>query len=209
MILCVLRSGGIYTQEWVRKLHDATKRQTTRSHRFVCLTDLELPFETVKLKHNWPGWWSKIEIYRPGVITEPCLYLDLDTIVVGNIDHLLDLDYDFAMLQNFHASHMVNSSVVWFKDERSVPTQVYQKFSRMPECYIEHHQRVQKGAYLGDQAFVWDALDGEIPRLSGLGIFSYKYHCRSHLPPDARIVCFHGPPRPSEVKTEWLDKHWV
>jgi hypothetical protein len=207
--LCVLKSGGLYDKEWVRKLRDAVKRNCTKDHRFACLSDVEVPCERINLIHDWPGWWSKIELYRPGVIEEPTLYLDLDTVITGNIDHLTDLQYDFAMLQNFHQRGFVNSSLVWFRNKDLVPHKVYEKFLKMPEAYMAHHKRTQHDSYIGDQAFVWDALGGRIPLLSLPTLKSYKYHCRNALPKDASIVVFHGPPRPSEIKTDWMTQHWV
>lgn len=211
MILCVLKSGGGYDAEWVRKLRDGVRRNLGRPHQFVCLSDVEVPCERIPLEHDWPGWWSKIEMFRKGVITEPTLYLDLDTVIMKNIDYLLDLDYDFAMLQNFHEPDFVGSGVMWFRNEDTVPHKVYEKFLKMPEAYIAHHKRVRRGSHLGDQAFIADTLGlDNIERLNGsLGIRSFKYHARTFLPPDASIIAFHGPPRLGEVKADWIDKNWI
>lgn len=210
-VLCVLRSGGEYTVEWVRKLRDAVERNTTKPHIFECLSDVETPCSRQSLMHDWPGWWSKIELFHPHTIAGPTLYIDLDTVIVGNIDHLLDLDYDFAMLTNFHQKDFVGSGVMWFRNPQSVPHKVYHKFARMPDAYIAHHQRVRKGPHMGDQAFVWDTLGGQIAQLDNekLGLKSYKYHCSKRLPPDARAVCFHGPPRLGDVRADWIEQHWV
>lgn len=218
MILCVLKSGGQYDASWVKKLRDGVHRNTTSSYRFVCLSDVDFSIdetwkprtERIPLKHGWPGWWSKIEMFSPGIITEPCLYLDLDTVITGNIDHLLELPYDFAMLRNFHEPDFVGSGVMWFKNENSVPHKVYQKFLKMPECYIQHHERRKNGSHLGDQAFIWDTLGGDIKLIdTSHGIRSFKYHCRSHLPPETSVVCFHGTPRPNQVEAEWITRHWT
>jgi hypothetical protein len=43
-------------------------------------------------------------------------------------------------------------------------------------------------------------------------IVSYKYHCRpkgDKLPSNARVVCFHGNPRPHEMPgNHWTMEHW-
>jgi hypothetical protein len=219
-ILCVLRSGGQYDSEWVRKLRDGIHRNTTAPYDFKCLSDVDLKIdevwkpkcERIPLEHEWPGWWAKIEMFRPGVITGPTLYLDLDTIITGNVDHLIDdlrhSKYQFAMLRNFHQSDFVGSGVMWFSGENAVPHKIYEKFKKMPECYIAHHDRVRKGSHLGDQAFIWDTLGGEIDKLDVKGLKSFKYHARTFLPPDAALVCFHGQPRPQEAKAAWVAEHW-
>lgn len=206
-VICVLRSGGIYNAEWVRKLRDGVARNLTIPHRFVCLSDCEVPCERIELKHDWPGWWAKIELFRPGVITGPTLYLDLDTVVTGNIDAIANVPVDFAMLRNFHEELMCGSGVMWFKE---VPTHVYEKFSQDPQGYIKHHNDNRIGPYVGDQAFIGDALSWNIDKINDYvsGIKSYKYHCKRGLPDDAALVCYHGNPRPTEVKTAWMAKHW-
>jgi hypothetical protein len=206
--ICVLKSGGIYDASWVGKLKNGVERNFSRRHKFICLTDMDVPCETIKLTHNWPGWWSKIELFKPGVITEDTLYLDLDTVVTGSLDELSRIDCDFAMLQNFNNPEMVGSGVMWFSH---VPHQVYQKFVKQPEAYIKHYERNAEGSYLGDQAFIWDTLGRNIDFITDkfLGIKSYKRNCRKFLPDDSKIVCFHGEPRPTQVKTEWMERHWA
>lgn len=213
-VICVLRSGGgTYDSTWVAKLQRAVARNLTIPHRFVCLSDVEVPCERIPLLHDWPGWWGKIELFRPGVITGPTLYFDLDTVIVGNIDHMADNNSPFAMLKNFSATtvpNMVGSGVMWFRDAASVPHKVYEKFAKMPECYMDHHLRHADAAssYIGDQAFIWDTLSCRVDTLEYPGILSYKRHCRKLLPADSSIVAFHGQPRPSEVSDSWVKEHW-
>jgi len=207
-VICVLRSGGIYDATWVQKLRDGVARNLAQKHRFRCLSDVEVPCERIKLEHDWPGWWSKIEMFRKGVIEYSTLYLDLDTVITGSID-LSALKMNFAMLRNFWTPDMVGSGVMWFSGN-DTPHKVYDKFMRQPKAYIEHHKRTASGSYVGDQAFIWDTLNRKVEQVNEhlLGIKSYKMHCVKRLPRDAAIVCFHGLPRPSEVHTDWMQKHW-
>lgn len=199
-VACVLKSGGEYDQEWVRKLRDGVARNG--DHRFICLSDVEVPCERIPLRHNWPGWWSKIELFR--AIEEPTLYLDLDTVVTGSLDHL-NLDMDFAMLRNFHNPQMVGSGVMWFgKPQRHV----YDRFCEKPFKWIEFHKRMQDGPYIGDQAFVWEAMGRNVKHLPMDTIKSYKMHCKQGLPEGTSLVCFHGLPKAPEVKTSWMEAHW-
>lgn len=208
-VICVLRSGGAYDAEWVRKLRDGVARNLSGAHRFVCLSDVEVPCERIALRHDWPGWWAKVEIFRPGVIDGPTVYLDLDTAVVANIDGLFRLPSSFAMLENMSNPEMVGSGVMWFADK--APTGVYEKFVKQPEAYIAHHERNAHHSYLGDQAFIFDALgDANIARIQEdfQGIHSYKRTCRSGLPKDARLVVFPGSPKPTELTDPWLLEAW-
>lgn len=206
-VACVLKSGGIYDATWVEKLQRGVDRNFTRPHNFVCLSDVDVPCNRIPLSHNWRGWWAKIELFKPGVIAGDTLYLDLDTVITGDISDIARLDCNFAMLKNFNNPEMPGSGVMWFS---KVPHQVYEKFARQPEAYIAHYERKSNGSYVGDQAFIWDTLAHNVDFITDKfsGIKSYKYHCRKRLPEDAKIVCFHGAPRPTEIKTEWMERHW-
>lgn len=208
-VICVLRSGGVYTPEWVSKLRDGVKRNLQRPHHFRCLSDVEVDCERTPLQHDWPGWWSKIELFRDGVIDSETLYLDLDTVITGEIE-ILRNGIDFAMLQSFWDQDMVGSGVMYFSGE-NVPHQVYTKFAKQPKAYIEHYERNKNGTHVGDQAFIFDTLGPDIARINDYlpGIRSYKMHCFRRLPADTSIVCFHGQPRPTEVDIGWMKQHWA
>lgn len=85
-IACVLRSGGVYDAEWVAKLQRGVARHMTLPHRFVCLSDVDVPCERIPLVTDWPGWWSKIELFRKGLFDGPVLYTDLDSVITGPLD---------------------------------------------------------------------------------------------------------------------------
>lgn len=206
-VMCVLRSGGNYDPSWVRKLRDNVWRHCTRPHRFVCLSDVDVPCARIPLKHDWPGWWSKIELFSDGVITEPTLYLDLDTIVTGPIDGIAELQSDFATIRSFADPSMMGTGIMFF---RKVPHQVYTKFVKQPQAYIDHHVRNQRGAYIGDQGFINDVLDRKADVLTDLfaGITSYKLHQKRKLLPGTSIVAFPGEPKPQEVDDEWVKEEW-
>jgi hypothetical protein len=209
-VVCVLKSGGVYDAEWVRKLRDGVARNIS-GHQFVCLSDVEVPCNRIALKHNWPGWWSKIELFRPGVINGPTLYLDLDSVVVNSMEWANSLTSDFAMLQSFHpfAPGMIGSGVMWFRDK--APEGVYEKFAKSPWYWMRYHKEQREHTYVGDQAFIWDALDRKVDFLpnEAAGLVSYKYHCKEGLPERASVVCFHGVPRPTEVKHDWMETAWA
>jgi hypothetical protein len=204
LVLCVCRSGAEYDAEWVRKLKAGVSRNLTVPFEFKCLSDIEVP-DRIPLRHNWPGWWSKIEVFR--YVTGPTLYLDLDTVVVGNIDHLLETPHDFAAIRNFHDSKMIGSAVMWFKKPMR---HVYERFCEKPAKWIDYHERKRDGPYLGDQAFVWDSMGRKVNTfdMEKAGIVSYKFHCKNGLPENARLVCFGGQPKAYEVKADWLERHW-
>ena len=84
-IVTVLRSGGDYQRIHVEKIRDMVERYVSE-FEFICLTDSPTEEYDRPLKHDWPGWWAKMEIFN---IPGPVLFLDLDTIIVDNIDCII------------------------------------------------------------------------------------------------------------------------
>ncbi len=92
----VLKSGGDFSPEHVQKIAGGLRRAQGQNIEIVCLTDTpravrEAGATPVRLLHDWPGWWSKLELFRPELFSGPVLYLDLDTIILRDIDRLVDL----------------------------------------------------------------------------------------------------------------------
>ena len=209
-VLSVLKSGGSYDPEWVLKLERAVARHLSVPHVFKCLSDVEAPCERIPLKHGWPGWWSKIELFRPGVVNGPTLYLDLDTVLVGSIDALADMPDDFSIMRNLNMPHMPGSAVMWFK--QAAPRAVYDTFAENPEHYISQYSDKTQGCYMGDQAFIWDAMNRKVKyltdRVPGL-IRSYRRHCMAGVPDGCAVVAFGGDKKPSTVNEKWVKEAWI
>lgn len=106
-VACVYWEGSFrnrpYTREWPAKLKRMVSLRL-RPHRFVCMSNVDVPgVETLPLVHNWPGWWSKIELFRPGNgLDGRVLYLDLDTLIVDEINSIADFDSPFALMPSYH-----------------------------------------------------------------------------------------------------------
>lgn len=208
-VLSVLRSGGIYDAEWVRKLRDGVARNLRQPHRFACLSDVEVPCERIALLHDWKGWWAKIELFRPGVVTGPTLYFDLDNVPLGPLDFLAECPHEFAMLPNFNRPDYASSCVMWWKTPQH---HVYEKFAEKPGYWREYHRLRRSGPYLGDQAFIWECWKRQVPMLevSRRQICSYRVDVlKRGLPAEAAMVCFGGEFKPSNVRTDWLERAWM
>lgn len=203
-VICVCKSGAEYDAEWVRKLKAGVSRHLT-GFTFHCLSDLDVP-DRIPLRHKWPGWWSKIEVFREAQAGD--LYLDLDTVVVGNLDHFAKLESDFLAIRNFHAPSMIGSAVMWFGKPQK---HVYERFCEKPFKWIEYHERKRNGPYLGDQAFVWESFGRKVEQfdMDALGIKSFKFHCREGIPRGTNLICFGGQPKLPEIKAKWIVENWT
>ena len=214
-VACVLRSGGIYTPEWVGKLQRAVARHMTVAHRFVAFSDVPVECERIPLRHGWPGWWSKIELFD-GRVEAPILYLDLDTLITGPIDALARLPHRFAMLRGFGRPHYIGSGVMWIGEPMRW---VYEKFCQAPDGFMAEYAANPKNrhnafnAARGDQAFIFDAVGNEnIARLTddvpGL-IKLYPKHLTDAVPAGCSVVCFKGKNKPpAAMGHAWAREAW-
>lgn len=205
-----MRSGGGYGPSDVEKLKNQVARHLSLPHRFVCLSDVEVPCERIAMQHDWQGWWSKIELFRPGVIDGPTVYLDLDNVVLGDISNIFDCGHEFAMMQNLNRPTYASSAVMFFYHK--APVEIYERFVVMPQHWVKYHEIHRDGPYLGDQAFIWSSLDRNVPFLGTkeYGIRSYRKDVllKGKPPEGTKIVCFGGIYKPKTVNDEWLKAAW-
>lgn len=194
---CVLRSGGVYTADWVLRLQRQIHAYL-RPDRFVCLTDMDVPCEKIPLAHDWPGWWSKMELHRPGLFDGLVFYLDLDTVVIGDIRELKEYPGRFASLVDFGRDDLPASGALLFRADET--TKLYHDFvSEAPDL-------------VGRSDFWWGKRSSPEP-LQRLypGMFgSYKLHGLKAGPRDFRVVCFHGKPKMADLpRGHWARTRWA
>lgn len=209
-VVCVYWKGtfkgrsNIYSEDDVRILKKMVEINLTIPHRFVCLSNVLISgIETISLKHNWSGWWSKIELFRPGLFEGRVLYFDLDTVILSKIDALLLQEFNFIGLSPFNAvrrnikGYIASGIMSWVAD--GTFDFIYNRFDYELDSKKE----------MGDQEYINYVLQSEEvypERWQDLvdGIYSYKRHVRYRKHKlNPRIVCFHGSPRPSEVNINW------
>lgn len=213
-VACVLKSGGIYNAEWVRKLRDGVAKHLTLPYRFVCLSDVDVPCERIPLANDWPGWWSKINLFRPDLFDGPTIYFDLDTVIVGSLDAIAEYPHSFTMAHEFYRPHLLCSTAMAWSGDYSF---LYTTFAKDPIRLAHFYDKTLPSGRIGDQAFIEDCLhDTEFQGADTFrdlfgerSIASYKVHeCQIAPPADAAAVSFHGFPKPHDLKTGWVAATW-
>lgn len=92
-VYTVLNVSFNHTKEYVYRLKQSLEKNSTISFNFYCLTNEQLPgINTIPIKGF--GRWSKIEICNPS-IEGKIVYLDIDTVIIGNIDFLFQETKEF------------------------------------------------------------------------------------------------------------------
>lgn len=182
-IVCV-RQGEKYGPEYVRMLRAMIERHARRD--LIVLGDGQ--DADVTLEHGYTGWHAKLELFRPDLAEiRPCLYLDLDTYVLGDIWDLAEAQVpELCLLRDFNRPSRGNSGVMMIPRETG-------------EIWAKRRTDVPDGDYLDTHPHSY--LQDRFPKR----IESYKLHARER--PNAPVVCFHGHPRPHEADG-WAGEIW-
>ena len=209
-VACVLKSGrftsAAYTEGYTPNDVARLKKMVADNlgpHRFVCFSDVDVPCERIALKHNWPGWWSKLELFAEP-FEDTVLYLDLDTVVAGPLDELLAYPHQFTMLRGFKHGHLAASGMMAWTGDYS---HLHRAFEADPDRWMNLYRVMPR---LGDMAFISER---QAPAhywqdLFPARIFSYKLELAERpRPADARVVLFHGQPK-GAGSTGWVHTIW-
>ena len=207
-IACVYRPGGDFFAEYVFRLKRNLADHIKVPYDFVCLSLQDLRgVNTIRLKRNLPGWWSKLELFDhkfPGQVW----YFDLDTMVVSDITDMVSAKFGFAALGPFKGADgkvlmgedAMGSGVMAFDGtvNRSFIPRAYT--SRTPFEYSTRRRWGDQG-FIQDHITQYETLQDQFPGR----IIRFKSDIRradktlAPVPAGASIVCFSGKPRPHEI----------
>ena len=206
-ISCVLKSGGDFNWDHVKKLKSQLDKHLTLDFELFVLSDLMMPEDLTEqncrlilLRHDWPGWWSKIELFRAFHQT---FYLDLDTVLVGNVNHLISYPHRFTALRGFYGRPFGSGLMAWSKEN----VFIYEEFKSLEPQVVMKDYRINRK---GDQEFIGERIKEHLVFQDQFPsqIVSYKLDVMGKgLPKNAKIVCFHGKPRIQDVRESWLEEN--
>jgi hypothetical protein len=230
---CVIHSTG-YSWEYVDKLYNMLSRSISRGIRMHVYTehDREVPSHMIKhVLEEWPdvagpkkSWWHKMQLFNPAHHSGPLLYLDLDTVIVGNLDWVESLSTKyFWAIKDFRylwkpANQGINSSMMWWDTS---------KFSWVWNSFKTRDLYQVRRTYQGDQDLIsvlvdhrsrrffeqdritswrWQALDG------GMDFKSRKHRAPgtgTKFGGKTSVLVFHGHPKPDLINDPVIKQYWV
>lgn len=178
-VACVCVPGGIYNSKHVARLHDLVASHLSQPFIWHCI-----------IASPWPGWWAKVELFKPGRFHGRVLYLDLDVSIVGSLDDLVSWPSSFVIIDEWQKpGRMYNSSVmVW---NAGVADHIYTNFT--PEVMRR---------FKGDQGWIHEQMP-DADTFPKQWCKSYKRHVLPRLdgslPEDCRVIVYHGEPKPWDL----------
>ncbi len=197
-VVCVLSTSDgrrQYDASHVERLRKMVAEHLTSIHRFVCLSDVDVPCERIELTGDWVGWWAKVELFRPGLFESRVLYLDLDVTVVGELDEIAHYPEPFVAIKDWLRPTINSSVMVW---DGGVADHVYLNLAD------EDIERLR-----GDQDWITEQMP-KVETFPRDWCVSYRKSVVPlrrfmlpgqpvAMPTGAKVVVFHGEPKPWEV----------
>jgi len=217
--------GDKFSEDYVYNLKSMIERNTTVPHKFVCFSDRELEgIRTVKLIPGYEGWWNKMQLFNTDFrLSNRVVYFDLDTLIVDNIDWLLEYDGMFMGIEdlgsvNAHQPHLkgrLQSGVMSW--DYNLNHSLWERF----KYYQNESSRFRgDGEYLNHviPKYQRDFIQKKYPNR----LKSYKYQVYSEgFTDNLSIVCFHGRPSIPQAMVEsvttsirtyepqdWIKDYW-
>jgi hypothetical protein len=192
-----------YGPQHVQAMQRQFQKHLPTPHTFVCLSDVLVPgVRCIPLRHDWGGWWAKIELFSRAV--GPTLYCDLDNVLLGSVDGLVRTVLGQAIRPQFVMARdwdydVPNSSLMYWADDYRW---IYEAFRRNPEVNAENYLAMP---LLGDQGYIASMLNsrGIIPaqwqRIMPRGFFASRWDCSNNTVGEAHMVLWHGNPKPWQL----------
>lgn len=182
-----------YTTEWVERLYRGFNRNLTVPFEFVlftdCLRDYSAPIKQQLLGHHPITYSSYIEPFK---MNRPMILVGLDTLIVGNIDHL--------------AEHCLTGRNVALPSDPFEPSKVCNGVALIPAG----HKGIYD-AWKGENDMAFLRATKGIKRIDDLfpkEVISYKAHYKKDGLGNAKIVYFHGRPKMHQIEEQELLEHW-
>ncbi len=174
-VACVCVPGGIYDDSHIARLKRMVRAHLGQPYKFDFIS-----------QSDKPGWWAKVDLFKPGRFTGRVLYLDLDVTVVGSLDEIAAYPDPFIAIRDYQYPLTINTSVMAW--DAGYADAVFTDFT--PDVMNRLH---------GDQNWIHEkAVVSQIPRA---WCPSYRPHIAppGKVPADAKVIVFHGRPKPWEV----------
>jgi hypothetical protein len=157
-IATVLRSGSYYNGSWVDKMKKSLDRHMTVPFKFLPLSDSTHDFPVNTFVQDQPGYWNKVELFRPGLYTGPTLFIDADNVITGDLSPMIQAlqGHKFVMYKSrttpTHPNPTPSSCVMYWESDVSYIWDIWN--SKPSVEWRKEYKRNDGTGRKGDQGFI-------------------------------------------------------
>lgn len=207
-----------FSADAVNRLARQLSKHLSIPHDVVCITDRPSGIDSsIRILPLWEehanlgGCWRRLRAFAPGmleIIGPRFAWIDLDSVVVGNMDEILGRTEDLVLYRsNSIESTLYNGSMLLMN--AGARAQVWDRFDPatspglVRDAGLTGTDQAWISYVLGPDEAVWDASDG---------VMHFTRDCIPDLPDHARIVFFPGPQKlhmPNARRhAPWIDERF-
>jgi len=203
-VVCCYQPGGDYDShclEYISRLADGLSNNNTIGAKLHCVSIMDLssiPSVTriQPLNGNWKGWHIKSEIFREDLWKEydRVLYIDLDTVICGDMDEILTSTSEFAMLHDFYHPEKQETGMLYFDPKATSCQSLYSMLVK------RNAVKSIKDADLINRWLKVKKIQPDIlQNYHNIGSYKVSLVRDNKDWSDYSVICFHGNPRPHHV----------
>ena len=225
LYIVFMKWGSLYNADYVNRLYNAINANTNHELQFICLTDESggihsnidcraIPDYGIPHEKWYDGAWPKLSVFGDVLddLVGRALFVDLDTVICGNIDSFFELEGGLVM---------IDGGANWVAPSNPGPASPMSSIF----AFTPGEQRAMFDEFMADQSKVYNTFrleqDFVGARATGVRfwpkgwIVSFKRHLRQPLLLDlflypkkptgtTKAIAFHGDPRPVDLlKRRW------
>lgn len=158
-IATVLRTGKFYNSAWVDKMKRSLDRHVKIPFNFLPLSDGTHNFPVHTFIQNNPGYWNKLELFRPGLYNNPTLFIDADNVIIGDLSPLIEavqghkfLMYKSRVVPHRHPNPTPSSCVMYWEGDMSYMWNIWN--SKPSIDWQREYSKNDTTGRKGDQGFI-------------------------------------------------------
>lgn len=208
-ITTVLKTSDRYNSHWVDIMRVSLERNMRCDYVFCPLSDREHTYNHIRLTQDNPGFWNKVELFRPGIFDTPVLFLDLDTVITGDLTPIVEAcrGSEFLMFRSRVTKKTPvarsASPVMYWEQDMSF---LWNKWLERPQ---KEWRKIYAGGSLGDQAFISEHAEHEL--IQDKVPDSSEYFCTSKdtVSSETRLIVLGGPSKkPDSLDWPIVKENW-
>lgn len=195
-----------WSEEYVKRLKSGVARNLALEHRFVCFADRPLQIADVEVRPlnppSWLGNLPKTYVYSPEAGLEGRVILfDLDNVIVGSLDGMAAYDGPLCVRGRLQHGKRREPDGDMISFDAGKVAYLWEAAKDGKVCHRTQGREREFILQVAPNCDQWqDVCPGHV--------VSFRHHCRSRLPHNARVVSCHGRPRPHQITESFIVENW-